>query len=612
MTISLKQYTELLSKYLSPQRYKVMWLGLLLCANIALQLYNPQVLRGFIDRALAGDLTDSLWGAAALFLGIALVSQALSIANAYLSQSVGWTATNALRADLAAHCLSLDMSFHKARTPGELIERIDGDINTLATFFSQMVLLVIGNALLLLGILVLLWWEDWRVGVMLTAFTTVMLYVLQRNRALAVPASLAMRQAHAKLYGFLEERLAGLDDIRANGAGAYTARRFGGLQHDVFQAVWKFEAWMAWIDIVTMTLFGSGIVIALALGAWLYYQGAMSVGAVFLIVRYTQMLRDPMQQIMRQLQEFQKATAAIIRSREFFNLRSQLPDGDKALVTHGALSVTFRNVSFEYDDTLWQGKVTTTDASTVMFHDTSAAVRANRNGNGRMTLHDIAFRLEAGKVLGLLGRTGSGKTTLARLLMRLYDPNSGAIELNDVNMRAVRLHDLRRHIGMVTQDVQLFHATLRDNLTLFRANVPEARILSAIEELGLCEWYRSLPDGLDTLLAPSGSGLSAGEAQLLSFARVLLRDPALVILDEASSRLDPATEQRIERAVDKLLRGRTGIIIAHRLATVQRADEILILDEGRIAEYGERVVLATNPTSRFAQLLRTGLEEVLV
>jgi ABC-type multidrug transport system fused ATPase/permease subunit len=176
----------------------------------------------------------------------------------------------------------------------------------------------------------------------------------------------------------------------------------------------------------------------------------------------------------------------------------------------------------------------------------------------------------------------------------------------------VRLHDLRRHIGMVTQDVQLFHATLRDNLTLFRANVPEARILSAIEELGLCEWYRSLPDGLDTLLAPSGSGLSAGEAQLLSFARVLLRDPSLVILDEASSRLDPATEQRIERAVDKLLRGRTGIIIAHRFATVQRADEILILDEGRIAEYGERVVLATNPTSRFAQLLRTGLEEVLV
>jgi ABC-type multidrug transport system fused ATPase/permease subunit len=121
-----------------------------------------------------------------------------------------------------------------------------------------------------------------------------------------------------------------------------------------------------------------------------------------------------------------------------------------------------------------------------------------------------------------------------------------------------------------------------------------------------------LPDGLDTLLAPSGSGLSAGEAQLLSFARVLLRDPSLVILDEASSRLDPATEQRIERAVDKLLRGRTGIIIAHRFATVQRADEILILDEGRIAEYGERVVLATNPTSRFAQLLRTGLEEVLV
>ncbi len=172
--------------------------------------------------------------------------------------------------------------------------------------------------------------------------------------------------------------------------------------------------------------------------------------------------------------------------------------------------------------------------------------------------------------------------------------------------------DLRRHIGMVTQDVQLFAATVRDNLTLFDPDIPDARVLEVLRDLGLYGWFQSLPSGLDTELGSAGGGLSAGQAQLLAFARVFLKDPGLVILDEASSRLDPATEQLIERAVDKLLRGRTGIIIAHRLPTVQRADEIVILEEGEILERGPRALLASDPDSHFAHLLRTGLEEVLV
>jgi ATP-binding cassette subfamily B protein len=163
--------------------------------------------------------------------------------------------------------------------------------------------------------------------------------------------------------------------------------------------------------------------------------------------------------------------------------------------------------------------------------------------------------------------------------------------------------------------VQLFHASVRDNLTLFGAVIPDERVLAVLADLGLNSWLEGLPHGLDTLLAPGGSGLSAGEGQLLAFARIFLHQPGLVILDEASSRLDPATEQRIEHALDRLLRDpanpRTALIIAHRLATVQRADDILILDHGRIVEYGNRARLAADPRSRFAQLLRTGLAEVL-
>jgi ATP-binding cassette subfamily B protein len=230
-------------------------------------------------------------------------------------------------------------------------------------------------------------------------------------------------------------------------------------------------------------------------------------------------------------------------------------------------------------------------------------------------LHELSFRLRPGTALGLLGRTGSGKTTLTRLLFRLYDPESGMVRLGNhgsvVDLRQVSLANVRQRVGMVTQNIQLFHATVRDNLTFFDDRIPDERILEVLRAVGMEAWLRALPHGLDTLLESGGGGLSAGEAQLLAFTRIFLQDPGLVILDEASSRLDPATEHLIERAVDRLVQGRTAIIIAHRLGTVQRADEILILDHGRIVEHGPRAALASDPASRFYGLLQTGMEEVL-
>jgi ABC-type multidrug transport system fused ATPase/permease subunit len=230
---------------------------------------------------------------------------------------------------------------------------------------------------------------------------------------------------------------------------------------------------------------------------------------------------------------------------------------------------------------------------------------------GESVLHNLSFQLRPGAVLGLLGRTGSGKSTLARLVFRLYDPLSGAIRLQNIDLRDLRSAALRQNVAIVTQDVQLFRASVRDNLTFFNRDIPDERIMETLRELGLEDWLASLPDGLDTELETGGRSLSAGEAQLLAFARVFLRNPGLVILDEASSRLDPATEQRLEKAIDKLLQGRTAIIIAHRLGTVHRADEIMILEDGQVQEYGNRQQLAANPQSRFYQLLQTGLEEVL-
>jgi ATP-binding cassette subfamily B protein len=214
-----------------------------------------------------------------------------------------------------------------------------------------------------------------------------------------------------------------------------------------------------------------------------------------------------------------------------------------------------------------------------------------------------------------LGRTGSGKTTLTRLIFRLYDPDQGGVYMGRdlaalTDVRQVPLLHLRHRVGMVTQNIQLFHASVRDNLTMFDRTIPDDTIVKVLCDLGLGEWFNALPGGLDSELV-SGGGLSAGEAQLLAFTRIFLQDPKLVILDEASSRLDPVTEQLIERAVDRLVQGRTAIVIAHRLATVQRADQILILEHGQIREYGARSALAGDPDSHYSNLLRTGLEEVL-
>ncbi len=581
MAISIRQYGDLLAKYLRPQKLRVVLLAVLLVSGIALQLVNPQIVRYFIDTATGGGAMSALLAAAALFLGIAVFTQALSVAATYVGENVGWTATNMLRVDLALHCLRLDMPFHKTHTPGEMIERIDGDVTSLSKFFSQFVIQVLGNVLLMAGVLVLLIREDWRLGLVLTGFAILSAFVLNRSRNIAVPAVDAARQASADQFGFVEERLSGLPDIRTNGAGAYVMQGMLTVMRGMYKAgrqEWKMDA-VLWM--ITIGLFTGGYILAFTIGAYLFKGGAITLGTMYLLFQYTEMLRIPLDQITDQLRDLQKASAGIGRAQRLYTMQPGIKDGRGADLPAGPLSVEFDGVSFGY-------------------------------GDEEMVIRDLSFRLEPGRVLGLLGRTGSGKTTITRLLFRLYDPDTGTIRLGGEDIRDAKLSDLRQHIGMVTQDVQLFEATVRDNLTLFDNSIPDERILEVLRELGMYSWYAALPTGLDTPLAPGGGGLSAGEAQLLAFVRVFLKDPGLVILDEATSRLDPATEQLIEWGVNKLLRDRTGIIIAHRLPTVQRADEILILEDGEIVEHGPRGPLAGDGQSRFSELLRTGLEEVLV
>jgi ATP-binding cassette subfamily B protein len=585
---------QLFATYLRPQWQRALILAVLLLGSIGLQLYSPQIIRNFIDAAIINAPLSSLTGMAILFLIVALVSQAISLAATALSGQVAWQATNELRADLLAHCLKLDMPFHNSRTPGELIERVDGDIGTLSDFFSKLVIQVFGSILLAAGVLIVLFFEDWRIGLALSSFVLLAVIVLSRIREIAVPSNAADRQSRAVMFSLIEERIAGLDDIRANGGGHYVMRRMQQVMHDMLvKARWALTVGSTmWVTMIT--LFALGFALALGVGMHLYTLGLITVGTVFLFVQYAQLLRTPLENFSDQLKAFQQALASIDRIQSLFALQAVVKDGEGAEVPSGPLLIEFDNVSFAYNDA-------TPDAQGQDADDNST----------QPVLKNLNLTFQPGEVVGLLGRTGSGKTTIMRLLLRLYDVTEGSLRLGGVDVRKPTFEQLRSRIGVVTQDVQLFQASVRDNLTLFDDSIPDDKIIAIIEEIGLASWIRSMPNGLDSMLAHGNGGLSAGEAQLLAFARVFLRDPGLVILDEASSRLDPATERLIEQAIDRLLHNRTAIIIAHRLGTVQRADTIVILDGGEVHEHGKRTDLLADQNSHFAQLMRTGMEDVL-
>jgi ABC-type multidrug transport system fused ATPase/permease subunit len=569
----------LLATYLRPEWPRAVLLGLLLFAGIGLQLANPQIARTFIDQAQAGQPLERLAWIALLFIGVALLTQAATVAETYAAEDLGWRTTNALRADLTRHVLELDSSFHAEHSAGELIERIDGDVSAIADFFARFVVQVLGSGVFLLGVLVLLFREDWRVGALLTIFTLAALTFLVRGGGFVGIRSRAARQATAELIGYLEERLGGLPDLKTSGADAYVMRRLherlASRFHRINAAVMAGSVFNAVVGL----LFVLGTGAALGLTTALYGAGAITLGTIYLVFRYTGMLRQPLERLTRQMNSFQQATGGIVRVRELLATEARVDDGPGASFPEGALSVEFDGVSFAYE--------------------------------AEPVLLGVSFRVEPGEVLGLLGRTGSGKTTISRLLFRLHDPTEGTVRLGGVDVRAARLDALRERVGLVTQDVQLFQGTLRDNVALFDWTMPDARLCEVFAGLGLDEWLRALPAGLDTPLGAGGRGLSAGEAQLVALARVFLKDPGLVVLDEASSRLDPHTERLLERAVTRLLEGRTGVVIAHRLATVERADRILILEDGRIAELGRRADLERDAQSRFARLLRAGRTEEL-
>ncbi|OLT62973.1 hypothetical protein BJP37_31995, partial [Moorena bouillonii PNG] len=390
-------------------------LGCLLLITIALQLYAPIILGQFIDDARAGAPLNGLYLMALGFIGLIAVAQLFSVMTSYQAEIVGWTATNALRSDLTRHILNLDLRFHNRYTAGELIERVDGDVGTLHQFFALLVVRIIGNALLLIGLLIVLFWQDSLIGLGVLAFVIVIAIIFYRIRHLAVEAIIKDRQATADLGGFWEEHLLATEDLRSNGAVDYVLNQQGPLHWQVLQATRKarFLGWSMHGSYIALHIFGYALIFVL--GGYLYLQGDVTLGTVYLVFHYLGLVVVNLRAFVRELDTLQRARASLSRIRGLLREKSLLGTRDET--GYAAISpayLQFTDVAFAYGE--------------------------------QPVLQGVTFGLQKGERMALLGRTGSGKSTIARLLFRFYDPQVGQIRLGGEPLQGLPLSGLRRRI----------------------------------------------------------------------------------------------------------------------------------------------------------------------
>ncbi|MHC1730414.1 MAG: ABC transporter ATP-binding protein, partial [Bacteroidales bacterium] len=550
---------------------------ILLLGNIALQAISPQIMRNFINQVSGKANSEQIIRSALFYLLTVIAGQIVYALATYVSASVGWTATNHFRRDLTMHCLKQDLSFQKNYSPGEMIERIDGDLNVLGNFFSQFTVRVLGNSLLVMIVLILIWLESWQIGLVYSFYIGVSFAFLLTLQTKTSEYFRALRQWLSHLSGFWEELLSTSEDIKSLGAENYIEEQNITKQKELIirgrRAMVFFRSFISAMGAVFLI----GNVLAIGMGTYLLQDGQIVIGTIFLLIVYTNLLATNLGNIANEVNDYHQATVALERLNELLSKSSSLEEGILSCSLPSAPEITFEEVSFCYQPNL-------------------------------SVLQKISFTVEEGQVLGIIGRTGSGKSTIARLLFRFYDPGQGEIKINHLDIRKFKLSELRSSIGFVTQDVQLYQASIRDNLSFFNPQIPDAQIISALEDVGLKEWLSSFEHGLDTMIH-ADFGLSGGEAQLLAFARVLLKNPKIIILDEASSRLDAASEAKLDEALNRLLSGRTVIIIAHRLNTLQRVDKILWIENGVMKEFGAYQTLSKDLSSHFSWLLQMELKE---
>jgi ATP-binding cassette subfamily B protein len=428
--------------------------------------------------------------------------------------------------------------------------------------------------MLVAGMIVVLTVLDWRLGIGMAGYVALALFVVLQSRDRAISESSEEMGALGRLYGGIEERLTAAEDLRANGAANHVAWRFIEDSEEVLTSAVRRERAFLVMWWFVQGAVAAGWVLALVLGAILTNANVISLGTAFLLFQYVLLIARPLEEVVHELETVQKANGAMERVVDLLSVRSVIVDNGATSPPAGPLSIDAATIGFDY-------------------------------GDDQPVIRDVDIDIAAGRSVGIVGRTGSGKTTFSRLLLRLVEVTAGELRLGGVLIADIPINELRHRVGLIPQEVELFAGTVRDNVTLFDNTPADADVVAALKRVGL----ESLAEGgIHRQLGAAGAGLSAGEAQLLALARVWLRDPDLLVLDEATARVDPDTERRLEDAISALMEGRTTLVIAHRLSTLRSVDEILVFEHGRVVEHGPRVDLIGDDDSKFANLLTLSLE----
>ena len=503
-----------------------------------------------------------------MLLGSVLVRFALLGVQTFNINAVGQRLTARIRKDLFAHAMSLSLRFHDRMPVGKLLTRLTSDVDALAEVFGSGAVGVLGDLVSLLVIAISMLLIEWRLGLLLLVtqvpVTIVIVWLQRRYRK----ANYRVREELSQLNADFQENLQGLEVVQMFRREAVNGDRFqrtGLAYRSAVNGTIFFDssisAFLEWVSL-------GAVALVLALGGWMVTAGAMGLGTLTTFILYSQRLFDPLRQMAERFTQIQGGLTAVERIGE-------LLEEPLEIVDHGAT----------VGSALLQKASASQARGEVIFEGVDFAYRKDEP-----ILRKLSFRIAPGEHVALVGPTGSGKTTVIRLLCRLYEPQRGRILLDGQDIRTLPLQELRRQLGVVLQDTFLFSGTVADNLRLDQP-LADQKLQEVCRDLGLDPLLGRLPEGLETELRERGGNLSSGERQLLAVARVAIRNPTVLVMDEATAFMDPSTEATLQRDLDRLLNRRTAVVIAHRLATVEAADRILVLRRGSLIEQGTHLQL---------------------
>jgi ATP-binding cassette, subfamily B, multidrug efflux pump len=552
-----------LLRYLRPYRGKVALSILVLLVVAALELVGPYLTMVALDRAIPqGDL--GLLGTLALaYLAALLITFALSYGQEVLTTWLGQRIMFDMRREIFSHLQRQGLRFFDRNPVGRLMTRVTNDVEVLNQLFSSGVVTVFGDLFTLALIVGVMLWLDWRLALVAFAVMPFVILVASVFRSRVREAYREIRVRLARINAFLQERISGVSVVQLFGQERKAADRFRDINRDHLHAHLRSVTYYALFFPVIELLTSIALALILVYGGSRLMGGTISVGVVTAFLMYARRFFRPIQDLSEKYNMLQGAMAS---SERIFRLLDASPDiqdppDPTPLPVPGRGEIEFRNVWFAYG-------------------------RTEDGQDWDWVLRDVSFRARPGERLAVVGHTGAGKTTLISLLMRFYEPQQGEILFDGVPIRETSQRELRERIGLVLQDVFLFSRSVDYNIRLGREDIPREQAIEAATRVGAAEHVARLAHGFDEPLGERGASLSVGQRQLLSFARALAFDPLVLILDEATSSVDSELEAQIQDALETLLRGRTSLVIAHRLSTVQNADRILVFHHGVLRETG--------------------------